>query len=308
MNSRAFNKMFLLLVVFVVLVLVYLFIITEPRNAESLQALNKQIDAAQKAELPTSNAVEATPAIIDELNQDSKTDEVSALLDELQPHQYHPDPFIEARTVAVLYSLCSSELNSKQWIEQQLAENNHVTAVNEYAKHCAEAQLRYPQLLSLSDSFSQLEQIPSTSNLGQLIKQGRVNYDQNYPQMYRIAAAKKLKAVLKSQNAALLAEESMSAFMYFQYGEIIPVSTWLSSQDIVYNSMVTKYALSKMACRYQQGAICDPLGLVSWVYCIAEPAVCGLDFETIYQMHVMPGMQKDVDILISRLEQFAESS
>jgi len=92
-------------------------------------------------------------------------------------------------------------------------------------------------------------------------------------------------------------------FFFLGHGEVLPVSSWLGSLETDYNNSVYRYALSKMACRYQPTEICEAFGVVSLMFCFEDQALCGLDFETIYATSVMPGMQQDVELLISYLEQ-----
>lgn len=303
MNKRRFHSLFLLLLAFVLLVLLAIYLITEPRTSDSLKALYDQPEEGQGMVMPDSDVDKMTSAEIEVMDDSLLPEETKAWIDELQPHQYHPDPFIEAKTVTGLYVMCTDEVNNILSIEKQLAERTQVSLVNDYIKYCTEAKRRYPKLLSLFDTQNQLREIPSTSDLGQLIKQGYTNDDPNYPQIYRMSATKKIHAVIKSQNAALLVEQSWVAFQQFQYGEILPVSTWLNSQDMGYNNKVSWYALIKMSCRYQQGVSCEPFGASTLIMCADDTSDCGLDFETIYQREVMPGMQKDVGILISHFDQ-----
>ncbi len=303
MNRRGFHKMFFLMIAFVVLVLLSIFWLTEPRNKASLQALHEQKNSPQVNEIAKQADVVTTPDNKAAGVQAETTDELRAVLDELQPHRYHPDPSIEARTVLLIYTVCSKDANIEQWFHQILAESQRPTVVDDYIKFCAEATQRYPKLLGMSELDVLLKQLPTTSELGQMVKQATPSYDESFPEQYRMAALNKLNAVLASQNSALLFEASISTFMYFQHGEILPVSTWLNSQDLEYNSRVSSYALMKMACRYQQGAICEGFGSVSMMMCTVDNSVCGLDFAAIYEMQVMPGMHKDVELLISHLDQ-----
>ena len=227
-------------------------------------------------------------------------------MDELAPHQYHQDAFLEASTVAGMYSTCLSEFGEENQLQLRMEENNQMAAVKGHIKFCAEGQSRYPKLFTIADDYMLLKQIPASTALGELWQQDFINYDPLNPKHYQFTETKKLTAVINSQNAMLLTEMSWLSFNLFHYGEVLPVSKWLSSHDSEYNLMVMRHALSKMACSYQPNSVCNSFGALSSMYCYEDQALCGLDFDTIYNSSVMPGMQKDVELLISNLGTLGE--
>jgi hypothetical protein len=300
MNEHNFKKWFLVLIGFVVMVLGFIYFSVTPRNAATLKALNTQANSIPEPIVADTSAVrlEDNPEVFK-----LSDDELAAIIDELQPHQYHPDPFIEARIVSGMYEICSAQSNIEAIVHSKLTENNQVAAATDFLDYCSEAKSRYPLLLNSTDRYSTVNSIPANTELGMLNKQNLSEYYLTNPTLFQNTEKKKLSAIMVEENSVLLYESSLVPFVFIGYGEVLPISSWLGSLETDYNNSVYRYALSKMACRYQPTDICEAYGVVSLMFCFEDQALCGLDFETIFATSVMPGMQQDVELLISHLEQ-----
>lgn len=282
MNNKTFEKWFVMLVLVIFVVLVYRVMTVEIKNRETLQAISKAKDEAndlgQGQWLTTNNSDDA------ELPYFSKN-EMQTILERLQPHQYHEDAYIEAR---VFFEL-----------------NRNCKYSNKVKPECDEIVSRFNKIEDLIDPYQDVQHIPASTELGKALKKG-MRYGAQQPELYQQSARHLLKTVIQSKQPHVLSMVSTN-FVYrgIQYGEILPFTEWLGSQDQDYNGVVLMYALLKMANQFELTNEDDPNGLTSFMFCTVDKNLCGSGFEASYNLLVMPGMKKDVDLMILHLEQFA---
>lgn len=264
-------------VVAIIGVLAYRMFTVETKNKESLNAIS-QINNTHELLSDDSEQELAQNSALPQYS----ANEMNTILDGLQPHMFHDDPYIEAKLLFELKSHCrySSKIKHK----------------------CEEVLPRFNVLNKMVTGYQDLKHIPSSSQLGKAL-QNRMSFDPNQPDVSRNKTRQLLKLLINSKNPYVFAFEG-PIFMYegVDYGEILPFSEWLKSQDQEYNRVVLMYALLKMA---HQHHTAESSGLLNEMLCNTNQFVCGLKFEDTFQKLVLPGMLKDVDLLISHLEEFA---
>jgi hypothetical protein len=284
MSNRKVKVWLVLLILVVSSMLVYRWLTAGSNEAELLDATTQ----AKSELIDTASLEEKTKPITDNsaLPQFSET-EIETILSVLQPHTYHQDPYVEAKIIFELKSHCKY----KTPIEHK----------------CDEVMNRFNKLQGLLTNFQDLQKIPTSTDLGQTIKVG-AHYDPQQPEVFRHQARNLLKMVIKSKNAYVLGFEAFTfQFIGVDYGEILPFTQWLNSQDQEYNRVVLVYSLLKMASLYETFESNGSNVFFEQVLCSFNRSVCGSDFEDTFQKLVLPGMQKDVDLIITHLEQFADS-
>lgn len=316
MSRAGFFKLMAFTLAVVIFVLVYRLIAVTPRNSESLHKLTKRNENATHGE--TSKTLpDALQSQIQHIAQDTLGSEqnqkdgqinsqIQQLLEELKPHKYSDDPYIEAYTLSQEVGFCKEQTsNQHQFFEDRF--ETLLAGLYERVKESCEAKIkRYPNLISLSSNYKTLQKISPTTAAGRSIKV-MVPPKHAQPQQYRDLVNNRIKHVLQSNIGVLIAEAGMLSFVYFQKGETLPISQWLNSQDTEYNRQITQLALSKLSCRYQSGMACQATSSHMLLLCINEQTACGLDFHSYYEQNILPGMQKDVDILVEKFEAMAES-
>ncbi len=275
---------FVLLMILLAAVLAYRVLTVEPRNRVTLKALSESKNQAQTKEIVVKEAQEES--VSDESLPQYTMSEVDTILAVLQPHLFHPDPYLETSMMFELKPHCGFKRSK---IKHQ----------------CDEVMSRFNQLKGLLHGFQDLKAIPSNSELGKAFKNRRA-YDPKQPDLFRHQEKQILKLLLNSENTYLLTFKGV-IYQYYgvDYGEILPFSRWLNSQDQEYNRMVLMYGLLKMANRYQ---VDDSDRLVVEMICHSHKPTCGLGFDEAYEKIVMPGMRKDVDIMVSHLDDFAATN
>ncbi len=319
MNKRSFYKLMVFIICAIILVAVYRLSPLTPRISESLQKINTaenlEVQQSENSQLPDTLQTETKQIIQNNLSLDESPQvvasdfEIEQLLNELEPHIYHEDPYIEAHSLINNLFMCTSEFTA---LEEEgddfkrLTDKIDATSLANMKADCKTANTRYPTLLKQSDNNNLLSFIEPTTHEGRIIKESTKIMDLSQPQQFRDINLQRLKALLQTKIGALIAEAAMMNTLNFYNGEILPISQWLNSQDTDYNQQVSMFALVKMSCRYENGTACQAVGYNMMFQCLIDETACGLDFNTYYQQSIMPGMQKDVERLIIKFEAISE--
>jgi hypothetical protein len=212
--------------------------------------------------------------------------EVETLTELLQPHQFHEDPFIEAKLIMEYKTYCRFKSRKSK------------------VPHCDELMSRFETMETILTDYQKVNSIPASTELGKMMKH-RIIYDPQQPGVYRHFNRELLKQLINSQNPHLL---GLQAFMFnftgTQYGEILPLSEWLGSLDQEYNSQVLMFAMLNIAYGNRGKTVGADTGFTEELLCFANNANCGLSFEEAWQKALLPGMKKDVALMIRHLEEF----
>jgi|GEM_PF-1705140 len=318
MSKRGFYKLMVFAIAVVIIAIAYRLLTVTPRTSESLHKLNQSTHESGGSSLDEADSMlpDAIHNRIAQITQETLATEepqedneinnqVELILEELKPHKFSEDPFIEAYTLGYEAYFCSEQAVKDQHNPELPMEPQLIDLFEQARKDCDVTRARYPHLVSLKDSYNIIKNIPPTTAAGRAIKT-QVPDSASGQQYYRDQLNNRLKHALQSKIGPIIAETGLASYFYFQNGETMPVSQWLNSQDIEYNRQVMKLALGKLACRYQDGMACQPTSSQMFMLCINDKTACGLDFNTFYQQTVMPGMQKDVEILIEKFAAMSE--
>ncbi|MEZ5471799.1 MAG: hypothetical protein R3E90_08460 [Marinicella sp.] len=211
--------------------------------------------------------------------------ELDSILQLLQPHKFHEDAYVEIKMLFGLKSSCKYRKTTKL--------------------PCDEINSRFIKLEKFIKAYQDLQHIPTSTELGEALKQGW-SYDPQQPALYRKNIQNLLRKLIESNNPLVLSHYSTN-FIYdgVDKGEILPFTEWLNSQDQDYNGLVLMYALLKMAAQLESNNQEDSNALASFMFCTIDESLCELGFAEGYKLLVMPGMQKDVDLMVTHLQTFA---
>lgn len=311
MDKRGFNKMFLIVIAVAIVVVLIIYITVTPRNAASLAQLNQQQTNQSGQQNKTDPILTTEKVSQDDSKPETQQSEplsediIMQLKEELKPHKYHSDPYIEAHSIMSENATCFAVSNSNEGethIKKNYIANNKLAEFEAMMNNCQAVLQSYP---TLADNVENIYwNLPPNSQVGH-------NLQNMFQQQLKGASSKDtnsqtLIAVLKSKNGPLIAEQSSMGFMYFSDGEFMPFSAWLKSRNFHSIEQIFQLSLAKIACHYQAGIACEPQGMTMLTLCSLDNAACGLDFKSYYQQNILPGMQKDVDILVEKFEAMAE--
>lgn len=216
-----------------------------------------------------------------------------ALLAEIADRQYSEDTYLEIKSLSWQIGYCAHkddlrDLFGNNPTDQQLALSDQVKEL------CAGYQSTHPNLITLYASNDWQQRFKPTSQLAQLYPLRKSGASKEEVQDYTREVVTQL---LQVGNGALLLEEVFLG--YLDPVELIfPVAQILGSGDTQYNQEVNKAALTLIACQFDQGQSCQPAGMFMLLNCTYEPNACGRDYPSWYADSTLPGMQRDVQLLV----------
>lgn len=312
MDKRGFHKMFLIVIALIIAVLILIYVVVTPRTREALHRLSQpETDTAVQTEHISreSQQPSQTETPKTDINADTETvipqKTLNSLLEELQPHTYSTDPYLEARSILSENAFCFADDADgfSSHMHQAFKKADRLNEYKQLQQHCRGILTAYPTLKSTFENI--YLNLKPTSQTGQLLQDSIKRYNESKNEI-KSHSEQTLRALLKNQNGPLLAEQAGMPFMYFNPGEPAPISQWIDSRNHRYIEQLFSLSLTRLACQYQGGVACQPSGMAMLLLCTQDPAACGLDFDSYYQQNILPGMQKDVDILVEKFEAMAE--
>jgi len=252
-------------------------------------------DSSQPQVQPMTPPVEAAAEAIEEPTAPHRqnSDEQQALLAEIANRQYSEDAFLEIKSLGWQIGYCAHQsdldaLFGNDVTVQQQALNDQVRS------HCQSVTESHPKLVSLYAGDRWQEVFKPQSPLGHLYPQRKSAASKEEVQEYTREVVTQL---LQKENGALLLEEVFLG--YLDPVELIfPVAEILGSRDSLYNQEVNKAALTLIACQFNQGQNCQEVGMFMILNCAYERTACGQNFNNWYTASTLPGMQRDVQLLV----------
>lgn len=312
MDKRGFHKLFFGVIVLIICVLAAIYWVVTPRTKESLHQLSQQQgkeDANAHQLKPDKNtAIESGKKAKEKQPGSEKTmppDQLQALTHELIPHKYHPDTYLEARSIIAEHAFCFA-VSSDGFSDHMKQRFKTADRLSEYRKMQNQCQLTISAYPVLTAEFEHIYQkLEPQSKLGKQLKQLTEKTGMladSSDSIYREA----LLSLLKSKNGPLIGEQASMSFIYLSQGEIVPISQWINSQNNQYFERVFHLALTKLACQYQGGVACQPHSMAMLMLCSQDDGACGTDFNQFYQQRIMPGMKKDIEVVFNHFQSLSE--
>lgn len=264
--------------------------VTKPQSTTTITAENSVTDLKSKNN--TSNKARG-PKYSKPENSKNK------VMAEIEPRLFSDDAYVELLSLKLTFGLCNETQDATDifgiWGE---IHQKQLELVDQLLLSCEQFAGRYPLTFKAIQSKEWLSAVMPQSQLGQLLKNKHQNHDINelYKQNQRI-----LEASLINGNSALI----IHANQINRFGKtgLSQFSALIDSIDSRYIHHVNQVAVNLIACRYQNGLVCQStLGLMFSI-CARFPAACGLDFQQWYQQNTLPGMQKDVEKLMAYYQQ-----
>jgi len=308
MDKRGFHRLFMGVILTILVVLLTIYMVVTPRTSESLHKLTQtevaNTETKTAADTEASRQTQQTKEPDPDQHVVIKKETMDLLYAELKPHKYSEDPYLEARSIVAEHAFCFAvdDVNVTEHLQQAFNRADRRDLFNQIQQQCQATRSAYPTLQAVFDDI--YLHLKPTSHTGRLLqqmlkRQDGMGADQRHNEQT-------LRALLNSQNGPILAEQAGMPFMFFTQGEPVPISQWIGSRNNQYIEQLFQLSLTRLACRYQGGAACQPHGMAMLMLCSGDSAACGLDFQSYYQQNILPGIQKDVDILVEKFEAMVE--
>ncbi|MEZ5472756.1 MAG: hypothetical protein R3E90_13375 [Marinicella sp.] len=218
------------------------------------------------------------------------------LLQEISHQIFSDDPYVEQRSLQSLIGICTESYGLEDLfkISQGLVYAEQKRTIDAVKQQCLAYQNQYPNLMS--ESGKKITGIEPQSRLGLLLKQ-RKDFSQMTEQERNELESKLLFEALRERNSAILVDVSFS----HRYSKPLSqeLTHLLGSQDANYLGQISQLAIVKIACQYQNGINCNATSQLMLLICSQQPDSCGLDFSSWYQQNTLPGMNRDIEVLMA---------
>jgi hypothetical protein len=154
--------MFLIVIAIILLVILIIYVTVTPRNAASLAKLNQQ--QTTQSDIEHKNDLSEIPKIINpeqpkantQQNEALSEDTVVLLKEELKPHKYHSDPYIEAHSILSENGMCFVVDNSDKGethIKKYFIASNRLSEFETIMNNCQSVLQSYPTLANNMESI-----------------------------------------------------------------------------------------------------------------------------------------------------------
>ncbi len=218
------------------------------------------------------------------------------LKQELATTVFSDDLFVEASVHSQLMMYC--EIFKAGFIRTELkGKIKNKTWEDAYKKHCDAQRTLRPHLLVSMVSSELLDWLPSTSFMGQKFKTLlSLNGDQGEElaiEMIRLAVRN------KEAHWLLLVGQSQGMLNAFNYQE------WLGTNNPQYNRQIIQLAQQQLICEWDPGNLCGPYSSLMAQNCWQTPSDCGIPYSEWFEKNHMPGIKKDVALVVNRLRAYA---
>ncbi|WP_154222817.1 hypothetical protein [Marinicella rhabdoformis] len=218
------------------------------------------------------------------------------VMKEIATPEYSEDPYIE--TTMQMDQLMYCEMFTRGFLRTELEGKIKNTAWDEqYKKHCAAKRNKHPHVLVSSFTGKPMDWIPATSEWGEKVKALR-----SIPFAERREKATVLvRLALRSQKAhwLQLSLQNTGIDNTFNYGQ------WLGTRNKSYQHRVTQLAFDHMICHWDADGLCGPTSGIIAESCYQTPNDCGMPFFEWFEKNHMPGVKKDVALVLTKLKAFA---
>lgn len=246
-----------------------------------------------------SNASTATEQM-DEVKIDYSPEQLQ-VINEITPYEFSSDPYVELLSMEWTVGTCIVDDYVRLFFTQHQVNNPSVNDyLSEVQNHCHQLKQRYPNLISKFQNNQARDLFEPQSELGHLLKSN----DQDLSKTERDVVYKKtLRTIIKTQNSGLLLTDAMTR--RWGAGVSDDILLHLSTQDHNYARTVSYMALNLLTCEFSAGESCARVSTLMLVACQETPFACGQDYISWYQQNTLPGMQRDVEKLMSYYQQSA---
>lgn len=293
------RKALLLLVLVVLAMAWYRWQSNQTVELKESKQTSSPVDTPQAIE--TEKKTDASPEAVKQYQRNQKVmaDQIEALISETTQPVFSDDLFIETQVFQAVFLGC--DLLTSGFIYFSVANSpNGQAALKGAKKRCGELRQARPRMYFISSQWNAAKDIPSHSPWGRKIKAMQdLRGDER-----KVADAALFKHALIQKEAHWLVVAMMNVN---NSDHVFPYQQLLNSVDSKYLSKVVHLAVGQRVCQLDDKHFCGSEGLLMLEACFNNTEMCGLDFNTWYQQAILPGMKKDVDLVLNHFQAFVES-
>ena len=219
---------------------------------------------------------------------------LNQMMKEVIQAEYSEDPFIEASVQQLKFFGC--EMFSQGWLSHDIKNNNDAEWVSKTTKKCSADKKSRPNLYFQSKKFQVYAHLPATSGWGKRLKAARelnqIEKQEFGKEFLRFALRQKqahwlLLAMLQSNNS------------------VFNLAQWLNTSNTLYMRHIESAAMMLLMCDWDDGDLCDSTSFFMLTSCANTPGDCGMSYPQWFEKNHMPGVKKDVALVLANLNAFA---
>ncbi len=225
------------------------------------------------------------------------------VLQEIDSRLFSDDPYVELYSLEFLVGQCrDQDIVERLFVGKGPFYQSQQQLAKKLQQQCAELRTQYQEYLSFPEHEQLIQAFEPNSRMGRLLKQ--VNNPNLTPLDRSELSSSILKQAIKERNSSSL----MYSVFIARFGSLttLPLAGVINSNDQDYINQMSSMALMMMACQYQGGRTCESTSFYMIIMCSQQPAACGLDFPSWFQKTTLPGMQRDVEKLMTFFSQYGQ--
>lgn len=294
------RKALLLLVLLVLAMVLYQWQTNPTVEVEESKEPSTSKDTSMVVESDKKTTSSAETIKQQQRDQKIMADQIEALMLESTQPVFNDDLFIETQVFQAVFLGC--DLFTSGFIYRSIGNSETgKTALKNAKKRCGELRQAHPRMYFISSEWNAAKDIPSPSLWGRKIKaMQELRGDER-----KVADAELFKHALTQKEAHWM----VLAMMNINNADhIFPYQQLLNTVDSKYLDKVVHLAVGQRICQLGDNHFCGPQGILMLEPCFENNKMCGLDFKTWYQKAILPGMKKDVDLVLNHYEAFVNGA
>lgn len=258
-------------------------------------------DESTPSTIANPSMAEATPSSNQEHQAIPGSDWQQKLLQEIEHRQFSDDPYVEILSMEYVLGQCrDQDVVDRLFVGRGTFYQSQQQLANDLQQHCQQVRQQYPEYFSYPDHEALAQAFAPNSRLGQLLKQQKA--DGLTPLDRRALSSAILRQSIQERNGATLLE----AVFVTRFGTLPneAMAQVLGSRDAEYINQMSSLALMMLSCQYQDGRSCEATSFYMIIMCSQTPAACGMDFPSWLEATTLPGMRRDIDLLVAHFSQY----
>ena len=269
---------------------------------------NTQVLTVSEKNLVTKEIVDSETDKIRKTSQQNKKPkkpipQLQKLYQELSVENYSKEPIIELTAAALGYMTCNKmeKRDTRKFHNRYYQTSKKLQIqIEKLSQSCNTLKSQYPSIINSDkgiDSKLLFLSLASTSQYSELIQRG-MSIEHMAKQQQNEYFLEVIKAILHSKNAQLISMLSEVLSEPVVYNEILHTAKILGTINRDYLVLISKQAVSLLACEYNNGMTCSDIGDYMLNACEANDEACGIDLQTWFAYNHTEAHNRDIYIVL----------
>lgn len=289
-------------VLLLLLVMIVLFLVNEDSSTPAVDSASNPIanGVSEQATAESETINGELRSSVDQTKKDNQlspaqSNQLEKLLQEIESPEYSEDPYVELTLQSMDLNACEVyQYGILRGIKGKIKEQ----FLAGFQTRCDAKRKQRPHLLLNELRSASLKDVPATSHWGKRLKSMRT-----------MTREEKLEATKDMMRHALQSQQThwlvLSAHQNDGY-RIFDFAEWLGTSDSYYHTVISYLAYSQLICEWDPNGLCGPHSNLMLSNCWYTPSDCGMPFDAWFEKNHMPGIKKDVALVVANLKSIGE--